>query len=354
MSGNRSSSTNSPLVRARAPLRLGLAGGGTDVSPYCDEYGGLVMNATIDMYAHVTLQARSDGQVRFVAQDYDQCVTLAAEPGLPLNGVLDLHKGVYNRIVQDFNDGKPLAVTLTTVTDAPAGSGLGSSSTLVVSMIKAFAELLGLPLSDYDIARLAFDVERRDVGLHGGRQDQYAAAFGGFNFMEFYAHDRVVVNPLRIKPWIVSELESSIVLYYTGVSRESASIIAEQSSRLEQHEVAAVDAMHRVKEEATEMKECILRGDLASFAKSMQKGWESKKKTASSISNSMIERVENVARENGAYAAKVSGAGGGGFMIFFVDPLERKRVRDALGRMGGTTFSCHFTQHGAEGWRAKS
>lgn len=339
------------IVRARAPLRLGLAGGGTDVAPYCDIHGGYVLNATIDRYAYAVIKTLNEPIVRFIATDQQtEKVKAVAEP-LVLNGRLDLHKSVYNHMIKHFNSGCPIPLELSTFCDAPAGSGLGSSSTLVVVMIRAFAELLNLPLDDYTIAHLAFKIERVDCGLQGGRQDQYSATFGGFNFMEFYAEERAVINPLRIKNWIICELEASLVLFYTGVSRESAKIIADQSNNVKTGSVDAMDAMHGIKREALVMKECLLRGDFGGIVASMQQGWESKKRSAKTVSNTHIEEIYNTAISAGALSGKVSGAGGGGFMMFFVPPDKRMEVIRSLNRYEGQVSNCHFTKHGTQAWR---
>lgn len=340
-----------PIVRARAPLRLGLAGGGTDVSPYCDMHGGYVLNAAIDRYAYAVIKTLDEPVLRFVATDQQMEKVRPAEVPLPLNGKLDLHKAVYNHVVQNFNGGRPIPLELSTFCDAPAGSGLGSSSTLVVAMIRAFAELLNLPLDDYTIAHMAYQIERVDCGLQGGRQDQYSATFGGFNFMEFYAEERAVINPLRIKNWIICELESSLVLYFTGVSRESAHIIADQSSNVTSGAADALEAMHGIKREALAMKECLLRGDFTGLVESMQLGWENKKRSAKTVSNPHIDAIYDAAIQAGALAGKVSGAGGGGFMWFFVPTEKRMDVIRTLNGFGGQVSNCHFTKHGTQAWR---
>jgi D-glycero-alpha-D-manno-heptose-7-phosphate kinase len=339
------------FIRARAPLRLGLAGGGTDVSPYCDLYGGLVLNATIDKYAYAVIEPRQDGRLRFVAADRQDAWEGDAVDTPALDGRLDLHKGVYRRIVAEFNGGRPLPLTLTTHTDAPPGSGLGSSSTLVVAMVKAFVEWLNLPLGEYDIARLAYEIERVDVGLAGGRQDQYAATFGGVNFMEFHPGERVVVNPLRVKNWILSELEASLLLYFGGVSRDSARIIDEQASHVQRHDAAVVDATHALKAEAIAMKENLLKGDFDGLVQSMRAGWEAKKRLARSISNAQIEETYELALRAGMRAGKISGAGGGGFMMLLVDPVRRMDVIRALQQLPGRIYNCHFTKYGTQGWK---
>lgn len=340
-----------PTIRARAPLRLGLAGGGTDVSPYCDLYGGYVLNAAIDRYAYAVIKTLNDPIVRFVAADQQVESVEILGGQLELNGKLDLHKTVYKHIIQNYNDGKLIPIELSTFCDAPAGSGLGSSSTLVVVMIRAFAELLNLPLDDYTIAQLAYKIEREDCGLQGGRQDQYSATFGGFNFMEFYADERAVINPLRVKNWIICELEASLILFYTGVSRESAKIIADQSSNVESGSVDALEAMHGLKREALTMKECLLKGDFRGIVESMRQGWESKKRSAKTVSTPHIEEIYNASIASGALAGKVSGAGGGGFMMFFVPTEKRMDVIRTLNKFEGQISNCHFTKHGTQAWK---
>lgn len=339
------------IIRARAPLRLGLAGGGTDVAPYCDIHGGYVLNATIDRYAYAVIKTLDEPLVRFVATDQETEKAKPISAFFPLNGNLDLHKAVYNHMIRHFNAGQPIALELSTFCDAPAGSGLGSSSTLVVVMIRAFAELLNLPLDDYTIAHLAFKIERVDCGLQGGRQDQYSATFGGFNFMEFYADERAVINPLRIKNWIICELEASLLLFYTGVSRESAKIISDQSNNVKAGLVDAMEAMHGIKHEALVMKECLLKGDFEGIVESMRLGWENKKRSAKTVSNPLINEIYNESIKSGALAGKVSGAGGGGFMMFFVPPDKRMNLIRTLNRFEGQVSNCHFTKHGTQAWR---
>jgi len=340
------------VARARAPLRLGLAGGGTDVSPYADVYGGAVMNVTIDRYIYASVAQVEGDDVEFESLDLGLSCRQSAEVPLSYDGRLDLHKAIYNRVMRDFHGGEPLPLRITTYSEAPAGSGLGSSSTLVVAVLRALSELLRLPLGEYDIAHLAYTIERKDLGLAGGRQDQFAASFGGFNFMEFRDEDRVIVNPLRIKREVVTELEAQTILCSTGVSRESAAIIAEQSRNVQQGVAKPVEAMHRLKAAAIEMKEALLQGDLDSVARTLQAGWTSKREMAAGITNHRIEEALGVALDAGATTGKVSGAGGGGF-IMFLAPLERRHaVMRALVAHGFPADSVRFTSEGALAWRA--
>ena len=339
------------IVKARAPLRLGLAGGGSDLSPYSDLYGGYVLNTTIDRYAYAMIKTHNEPVVRFTATDQQIEKVLPIEIPLLINGKLDLHTAVYKYITKNFNNGKSIPLELSTYCDVPIGSGLGSSSTLVVAMIKAFVELLNLPLDIYDIARIAYQVERVDCGLQGGRQDQYSASFGGFNFMEFYDMERAVINPLGIKNWILCELEASLVLYFTGLSRESAHIITDQIEGVKLGNLNVLEAMHHIKEETLTMKECLMRGDFLGLVNSLRFGWDNKKRSAKTVSNSHIDNIYDSAIQAGALAGKVSGAGGGGFMLFFVPTEKRMDVIRTLNSFGGQVSNCHFTKHGAQAWR---
>ena len=343
------------LIRSRAPLRLGIAGGGSDVSPYCDLYGGYVLNATIDMHAYCTIEplepeAFATQKVIFTAADRQEHYESTALAKLDFDGVLDLHKAVYNRIVHQFNADQPLPLRMTTHSDAPAGSGLGSSSTLVVAMVAAYVEWLKLPLGDYETARLAYEIERIDVGLSGGRQDTYAATFGGFNFIEFYEKERVIVNPLRIKNWMINELESSLVLYYTDISRKSAVVIDEQIKNIKSHADDALEATHAIKQGAVAMKEAILKGNTRQMADLLGKAWEAKKRVAKGITSPTIETAYETAMQAGAYSGKVSGAGGGGFIMFMVYPEHKMNVMRALQALGGQVTRFHFTPHGTQSW----
>ena len=338
------------IIRAKAPLRLGFAGGGTDVSPYSDEFGGAILNATIDMHAYCHIIENGGNQITIESKDYAESVSYPVAPMLPIDGKLDLYKHVYNQLIEMFNV-EPRSFRLVTSSDAPYGSGLGGSSTLVVAILRCFSEWWRLPLGDYDLARLAFDIERKRANLQGGQQDQYAATFGGFNFMEFYA-DRVIVNPLRIRKETINELESSLLLCFTGRSRESGNIIASQIKNVASGNTSSIQAMHQVKKDAYEMKEALLTGNLRRFADLLDAGWQHKKAMEHSISNQEIDHLHQFARQHGALAGKVSGAGGGGFMMLFVDPVQKTDLKKALESKALRTYDVSFAKHGAQAWLA--
>jgi D-glycero-alpha-D-manno-heptose-7-phosphate kinase len=337
------------IHRSKAPLRLGLAGGGTDVAPYSDLYGGAILNATISMYAYATIEPRTDGKIILSSIDKDLELTLESTEILQLDGKLDLIKGIYNRVVKDFEQ-RPLSFKLTTYVDAPPGSGLGTSSTLVVAILGAFTEWLKLPLGEYDLAHLAHEIERNDLNMAGGKQDQYAATFGGVNFMEFHKDDKVIVNPLRIRSKYLNELSHNMVLYFTGTSRLSSTIIEAQSRNVIADNKSSIEAMHQLKRQAVMMKEAILKGELEKIGEILDFGWQNKKRMADDISNPMIDEIYLAARKAGASGGKISGAGGGGFMVFYCPDNTRNNVVKVLENFGGQIKRYEFTNGGLSTW----
>ncbi len=361
------------IIRSRAPLRIGLAGGGTDLESYSSRFGGNVLNVTIGMYAYCTIKPTNDGRIKIHSYDNKNSIDTEAVPELKLDGDhLILHRGVYNRIVKDYNGGKPLSFEMSTSNDAPIGSGLGTSSTMVVAILEAFNRWLALGLDEYQKAKLAYEIERIDLNLAGGKQDQYASVFGGFNFMEFKKNDETmwqdsdaigkvsntIVNPLRVNQNIVNELECSLLLYYSGKSRKSAdvqlvlakNIISDQINKTEKKNTQTIDAMKSLKENAYAMKDYVLTGNMPAFAEALRKGWEQKKKTSSIVSNKDLEETINFAMSNGAEAVKVSGAGGGGFLMLYCNPMNRQKLVNAMETLPGKIYPVTFSKHGAESW----
>jgi len=319
------------------------------VSPYSDLYGGAILNATLSLYAHATIELIQESGVVLTAIDQLEEESFDFKEALPATGKMILLKGVYNRIQKDYGL-QNLNFRLSTFVDAPAGSGLGTSSTLVVAIIGAFTEMLRLPLGEYDIAHYAYEIERKDLGLAGGRQDQYAATFGGVNYMEFYDEDKVIVNPLRIKQQYLFELENNLLLYYTAKSRESAKIIEQQAKNVTDQKAASIVAMHQLKQQAQMMKEALLKGRLSEIGEILDFGFQQKRKMAAGISNELMDDIYETAKAAGATGGKISGAGGGGFMIFYCPGNTKYGVAKKLEKFGGVHRSYQFVEHGLTTW----
>ncbi len=332
------------LIRSKAPLRVSFAGGGTDVSPYCDEKGGLVLNATISKYAYASLKPRSDKKIILRSLDHPAVLTFKSPKKLTLDGTLDLAKAIVNRIKKS-----PSGFEMTTHCDAPHGSGLGSSSTMIVSIIGAMKEWQNLPLSDYDTANLAYKIERKDLNIIGGRQDQFAASFGGFNFIEFYK-DVIVVNPLKIRQDVINELEYNLILCYVGKTRSSSKIIEKQTQNYREGKTETLKAMDQLKQHAIDMKRALLTGALRSFGALLHEAWELKKKMAREISNPAIDEAYAEIRKAGALGGKLSGAGGGGFMMIYCDNNKRNNVLCKLQHIGFSATGIQFEKSGLQTW----
>lgn len=335
------------IIRARAPLRISFGGGGTDISPYADERVGCVLSATISRYAYVTIQPNDRGLITLRSLDYDDEVVYQIDDEVPpFNYEMDLAKGVIKRLEVDKRN---VGFDLFTHTDCPPGSGLGASSTMVVALIGAFDRWLQIGLGRYETARLAFEIERNDLGIQGGKQDQYSAVFGGFNYMEF-ERDAVLVNPLRIPTEWISELEYSLVLAYTGKSRLSSDIISDQIRNYAEGRQASIDAMDYTKRIAEKMKRSLLMGSFREFGEHLHDAWLAKRQMSDKISNPAIDRLYEAAREKGALGGKVSGAGGGGFMFFFTAFDQRHGVIEALQNAGAEVVHFGFSDTGMQTW----
>lgn len=337
------------LIRSKAPLRIGLAGGGTDVSPYSDIFGGAVLNATINLYAITTIQPANNGLIEIELGNYNISKQFTSVEHLEVEQPFELVIGVYNYIIKKFQL-KPLSFKLHTYIEVPQGSGLGTSSTLVVSILGAFAEWLKLPLGKYDMAHMAYEIERIDLKMSGGKQDQYAATFGGINFMEFFSNDKVIVNPLDIKPNIKRELEHCLLLYFTDTQRLSSEIIKEQIQNVEKQKQSSIEAMHHLKEQAIILKDILLKEQLNKLGEILHFGWLNKKQMAKNISNSHIDKIYETALKAGATGGKISGAGGGGFMFFYCPENSKLKVAEALLQFGGKIQPFQFTSDGLITW----
>jgi D-glycero-alpha-D-manno-heptose-7-phosphate kinase len=337
------------IIRGKAPLRVSFAGGGTEVEPYLSERGGLVLSCTIDKYAYSSLSFADDQQIHVASLDYDVVAKYNADEPLIEKDKLSLVKAVIRRLnPQDSNQGLDIFLH----SDAPPGSGLGSSSTVVVTLIGAFKHWLHLPLTNYDLADLAYQIERVDLGIKGGKQDQYAAAFGGFNFIEFY-RDATIVNPLRVPSDILNELHYNLLLCYTGKTRLSAHIIDDQIKGYVQQQKVVTQAMTELKDIAVALKNALLLGRLNEFGALLHEAWVSKKKMATQISDSHIDELYEMARKHGALGGKITGAGGGGFMFFYCDSNRKHILAEQLERLGAQVVDFNFDFRGLQTWDVK-
>lgn len=334
------------IVRAKAPLRVSFCGGGTDIAPYPQEKGGVVLSSTIDKYAYASLVERDDAQLQIQSLDYDIVAKYSINGSLEYNGELDLVKAVVRHFAP--NHGLDLFIH----SDAPPGSGLGSSSTMTVAMVGTFKHWLNEPMTDYEIAELTFKIERIDLKIAGGMQDQYAATFGGFNFIEFF-DKAVVVNPLRVKTSIINELEYNLILCYTGNTRLSANIVANQAKSYIDRKKKVVHALDEMKALTIELKNCLLKGQLNEFGDLLNDAWENKKKLDDKITNPQINELYEIARKNGVLGGKILGAGGGGYLLLYCPFQKKHLVAAALEKAGGQVVKFSFEQRGLQIWEAR-
>jgi len=333
------------IVRARTPLRISFAGGGTDVAPFPETEGGAVLSATIDRYVLGSLAVHTDRHLRIESRDYGVSLQLAPNEGFELDGNLDLVKAALRRSWRDGPGGYGIILS----TSAPQGSGLGASSAMVVTVVALLNEFYGVPMGEYEVAHLASVIEREDMKIAGGLQDYYAAAFGGFNYIEF--GQQVVVNPLRVRDNIVGELEMNLLLCFTGATRRSDHIISDQRARYTRSEAESLEGLREQKELALAMKTALLKGRLDDFGWLLGQAWQAKKKMSPRITTPLIDEMYEVALSNGAAGGKVTGAGGGGYMLLYVDFERRPQVVEALERLGVSATGFSFSPLGVRAWK---
>jgi D-glycero-alpha-D-manno-heptose-7-phosphate kinase len=333
-----------PRIRARAPLRISFAGGGTDVPPFPAEEGGCVLSATIDRFAYGSLDPREDRRVTIESVDFKTNADMSLDEEILCDGHLDLIKAAVKRFGRENTTGYDLVLR----SNAPPGSGLGASSTMMVALTGLLARHYGIDLKDYDTAHLAHQIERDDLGIAGGMQDHYAATFGGFNFIEFT--DRVIVNPLRIRDEISHELELSLLLCFTGITRDSAWVIEDQTHRAVTHSTETIEGLRAQKELALAMKAALLTGSLREFGSLLGEAWIQKKRMSPLITNSRIDELYDIALRKGALGGKITGAGGGGYILIFCDFAKKHRLIEALEFIGASVIEFTFSNKGIMAW----
>lgn len=304
-----------------------------------------MLSATIDRYAYGSLVQRADRTVTIESVDFKTTTEMSLDEDILCDGSLDLIKAAVRRFGRDHTDGYDLVLR----SNAPPGSGLGSSSTMMVALTGLLAAHYGRELGEYEIAQLAHAIEREDLGIAGGMQDQYAATFGGFNFIEFT--DRVIVNPLRIRDEIAHELELSLLLCFTGITRDSARVIEDQTRRALSSAGDTIGGLRAQKELAVAMKAALLTGALQEFGELLGEAWAQKKRMSPLVSNARIDELYEIAQNSGALGGKITGAGGGGYILLFCDFTKKHRVIEALEFAGAVITEFAFDTKGLITWR---
>ena len=325
---------------------MALAGGGTDLEPYYSRYGGFVLNATIDQYAYCKVEPSREWCFKSIDLGIEEKHNLWNNVEY-IDSKLKLLINSYQYLTKDV-EREP--VKITTYVEAPPGSGLGSSSALVVALIAAIAEYYNVPLGEYDMAEYAIEIERKICDLPGGKQDQFAAAFGGFNFMEFLKDGRTIVNPLRLNQKTQNMMELSTVLYYVGKPRKDSRVIENTAKGLVDSKTV-LNATHEIRNACINYKRSLLMGDFNMISELMETYWRMKLETNPHVASPEILDSYDFARKNGATAAKISGAGGGGHMVLFTEFEERHRLISALKNKEGRVVPFKFVNHGVDVWR---
>ncbi|HEY4182054.1 MAG TPA: hypothetical protein VGM90_34665 [Kofleriaceae bacterium] len=331
------------LIRGKAPLRVSFAGGGSDVSPYCDEYGGCVLSTTIGMYIFGALEIRNDKQVEIFSVDYDQIVKYELGAEMQSGDKLAFIQALIKRL------NPPKGFNLYLHSDAPPGTGLGSSGAISALIVGLVNHAFNLMMSRYDMAQMAYTVEHDDLGRSVGRQDHYAAVFGGMNFIEFGSAGTLVV-PLRVEPWILDELVYHCQMFYTRKKRDSEDIVAKQIGFYKEKRSETLDALSEMKKLTHEMRRCLLMGQMRKFGELLHDGWVHKKQMNPAAANPYLDELYDAARNSGAIGGKLLGAGGGGFFLFYTPFMKQGKVTEALTKLGAQAVPLALDNDGLRTW----
>ncbi|MFZ0320854.1 MAG: hypothetical protein WAL56_17135 [Candidatus Sulfotelmatobacter sp.] len=331
------------MLIGRSPVRISFGGGGTDLPSYYEQFGGAVLSTAINKYFYTILGNRGDGRIQVISSDLRLFGNWSDLAALPAQGSgLEIPLAVLKDL------GTDLAADLFLASEIPPGTGLGSSASVCVNLLKVLTTYLRCPLSKHDLAERAYRITRIGLGHHVGKQDEYAAAFGGLNYIRFHSDGSTQVEALHIDPGVLSSLQSNLMLFFTGAAHHSWDILAEQekSTRLPAGE--AVEALHQVKEAAALMREALLCGNLEHFGHLLDDAWQAKKRVSPRISNQRIDRLYEVAREHGVVGGKITGAGGGGFLLLYCEPSSHYAVRSAMQAEGLQEMAFAFDSQGAQ------
>ena len=336
------------IIRGKAPLRVSFSGGGSDVSPYCDEFGGCVLSTTIGMYSYGALEVRNDNEVQIFSLEYNELVTYELGSEIAEGDKLSFLRAVIKRLAP------PRGINLYLHSDAPPGTGLGSSGAISALIVGLINRAFNLALTRYDMAQLAYTVEHDDLGRAVGRQDQYAAVFGGMNFMEFTVDGggpaQTTVVPLRVEPWILEELGYHLQMFYTRKQRNSADIVATQVEFYKAKRTDTLEALAEMKDLTREMKRCLLKGQMRRFGELLHACWDNKKKMNPGTANPYLNELYLAARSAGAHGGKILGAGGGGFFLFYTPFMKKGKVTEALVALGAQPVPVILDHAGMQVW----
>ncbi len=331
------------MLIVRSPVRISFGGGGTDLPAYYQQHGGAVLSTTINKYFYTILGSRSDEYIQIISSDLRLCESWRGLSAMDIQG-----SGLEIPVAALKDLDREIYIDLFLASEIPPGTGLGSSASVCVNVLKTLTSYLQMPLSKHDLAERAFHIARNVLHRHVGKQDEYAAAFGGLNFIEFQPDGTASVQPIDPGPSTVTELQNNLLLFFTGSAHHSWGILAEQERSTQEKDHKSLAALHEIKELAFRMRDALKAGELRGFASMLNESWLAKKQVSSKISNSRIDTLYELAIQSGALGGKITGAGGGGFLLLYCESPHQDRLRNAFAAEGLKEMTFSFDFQGAQ------